>query len=54
MKKFLMSSTISSDDKAVKVKNKPNGVFARERINLKDDKKINVATNRAYRAYIQV
>ena len=49
-----MSSTNSSDDKTVKVKNKPSGVFASERMNLKDDKKTNVATNRAYRAYMQV
>jgi hypothetical protein len=45
---------MSSDDKTVKVKDKPSGFLARKRKNVKDDKKSNVATNRAYRAYIQV
>ena len=54
MKKFLMSSTISSDDKTVKVKNKPSGFLAGKIMNVQDEKKSNVATNRAYRAYMQV
>ena len=49
-----MSFTISSDDKTVKVKNKPCGFLARKIMNVNDDKKSNVATNRAYRAYMQV
>ena len=54
MKKLLMSSPISSDDKTVKVKNKPSGFLAGKIMNVQDDKKSNVATNRAYRAYMQV
>ena len=43
-----MSSTISSDDKTKKVKDNPSEYLARKVINVKDNNKLNMATNRAY------
>ena len=54
MKKFMLSSSWSSDVKKGKVNEEKREDLTRKVINEKDVKNTNVATSRAYRAYMQV
>ena len=54
MKKFLLNSSWSSDVKKGKVNEEKSEDLTRKVFHEKHVKKTNVATNRAYRAYMQV